>query len=141
MAHSSAGVSRQPAGIANARARNDNAMLGACARLINAESSITAVQSLQPWKSSTIYRSDYRRERNDGLMSVHTSGEFGDVLLKNFRDGPVRISKETQVSTQDGCWDGAQECLPSSTCACVLLLYSVLLARGWSLRSPITRGE
>ena len=31
---------------------------------------------MSSWKSSTIYRSDLRQERNNCLMSVHTSGNL-----------------------------------------------------------------
>ena len=61
---------------------------GACARLTVAELATNGVQC-RPWKSFTIYLSDQRQERNDRLMSVHTSGEIGDIQLKN-----PRFSKE-----------------------------------------------
>ena len=41
-----------------------------------------SVVQCRPWKSSMIYHSDLRQERNDRLVSVHTSGEIVDLQWK-----------------------------------------------------------
>ena len=52
---------------------------GACARLTDAELAANGVVQCRLWKSSMIYRSDLRQEKNDRLMSVHTPGEIGHI--------------------------------------------------------------
>ena len=44
----------------------------------------------RPVKSPTIYRRNLRREKNDRLVSVHTSIDYGTVWGKNQRRGLFR---------------------------------------------------
>ena len=70
----------------HAHAQADNAPL---LRTCNARACYGIVQCL-PVKSPTIYRRNLRREKNDRLVSVHTSIDYGDVWLKKSAPRLVR---------------------------------------------------